>query len=212
MLTKAIANLELFKILDKSTQDTYYGCNQGWYSTEWQRRSGCGPSAAANIILYLNQTQGLDNGFNNSKESWLALMEEIWEYVTPTPKGIPTTKLFYESVLAYTEAKGLNMEYSFLDLPEDKLSRPELVTIVQFLEGALLKDAPIAFLNLCNGEEKNLDRWHWVTIISLEYAKDGSQIYAKILDSGLLNTIDLTLWYKTTMLGGGFVYFTVKRD
>ena len=66
----------------------------------------------------------------------------------------------------------------------------------------------MAFLNLCNGEEKNLDRWHWVTIISLEYAKDKNQVLANILDEGVIKKISLSLWYHTTTLGGGFVYFT----
>ena len=134
-------------------------------------------------------------------------MEEIWEYVTPTPRGIPTTELFYESVLNYAKAKEIQLECSFLDIPEDKSARPGLSTVLQFLEGALLKDAPIAFLNLCNGEEENLHRWHWVTIISLEYNQDGSQIFVTLLDEGLINTIDLALWHNTTVLGGGFVYF-----
>lgn len=208
MLTKSIANLDFFKILDEETQEICYGSNQGWYATEWQRRSGCGPSAATNIIQYLKKTKGIEaDNSASSKKSWLAQMEEIWEYVTPTPRGIPTTELFYESVLNYAKAKGIQLECSFLDLPEDKSARPELSAVLQFLEVALLKDAPIAFLNLCNGEEENLHRWHWVTIISLEYNQDGSRIFVRLLDEGLINTIDLVLWYNTTMLGGGFVYF-----
>jgi len=83
---------------------------------------------------------------------------------------------------------------------------------LSFLEGGLIKDAPIAFLNLCNGQVKNLDPWHWVTIISLEYAENGKSASIKILDEGLIKKIDLALWYDTTTLGGGFVYFTALQD
>jgi len=137
-------------------------------------------------------------------------MEEIWGYVTPTREGIPTTKMFYEAVLAYAKAKGLNIEYNFCDMPEDKSIRPALADVVNFLERALLKDVPVAFLNLCNGEEKNLEPWHWVTIISLEYTEDENSAFVNILDGGLIKKIDLTAWYNTTTAGGGFVYFTAS--
>lgn len=117
-------------------------------------------------------------------------------------------KMFYEPLLTYAESKGLDVGYSVCDVPKVKSRRPELPEIVSFLEKALSKDAPIAFLNLDNGEEKKLDRWHWVTIISLECAENKNSAFVNILDEGLIKRIDLTLWFTTTTLGGGFVYFT----
>ena len=203
-IKRSIMNPNLLEVVDESTQHKFYGCNQEWYSTEWQRRAGCGPSVACNIIRYLGSAPEA----TNSKEEWLSLMEETWEHVTPTTKGMPTTRLFYDSVLAYARAKGLNIECHCCDIPEDEASRPELPAILQFVESGLLNDAPIAFLNLCNGEEKNLYRWHWVTIISLDYVAGNTQALVKILDEGLVKEIDLALWHETTTLGGGFVYFT----
>lgn len=139
-------------------------------------------------------------------------MEEIWKFVTPTRAGIPTTKLFYESVTAYTKTKGLDVEYRYCDLPKKKSLRPKFMDVVYFLEGALQQDSPIAFLNLCNGDEKNLEPWHWVTIISLEYSEDGESAFIDILDEGMIKKINLLLWYKTTTHGGGFVYFTASLD
>ena len=110
--------------------------------------------------------------------------------------------------ICYTN-EGRNVKYDFCNLPKDTSCRPKLSKVIDFLEGALVNDAPIAFLNLCNGEEKNLQRWHWVTIISLEYSEDRKSVFIKILDEELIKKIDLTLWYNTTTLGGGFVYFTV---
>lgn len=137
-------------------------------------------------------------------------MEEIWGYVTPTKEGIPNTKMFYEDVLFYAFVKGMNVNYYFCNIPEDKVNRPKLSKILKLLQDALIKDAPIAFLNLCNGQVKNLDSWHWVTIISLEYTEDGRSAFINILDEGQIKTIDFALWYNTTTLGGGFVYFTWK--
>ena len=212
MTTKSIADPDLFKVFDEDTHEIYDGCNQNWYTTVWQRLSGCGPTVASNLIFYLyhnRQTPGLSQSPIN-KKNCLLLMEEIWEYVTPTVKGISTTKMFYEAVLSYAKSKGLDIEYHFFDLPQDKIRRPSLFEVLKFLDGALLKDVPIAFLNLCNGDEKNLDRWHWVTIISLEYTENGNQAFVNILDDGQIKQIDLALWYHTTTKGGGFVYFTTS--
>lgn len=210
MITKSISNLNLFKILDEDSNEIYYGCSQEWYNTLWQRRSGCGPTTASNIILYINYSL---NNFQLGQTSYrkkncLSLMEEVWEYVTPTKQGIPTTRMFCEKVLSYTKSKGIDVKFVYCDLPEDKSSRPKLSEVFSFLEGALSKDVLIAFLNLCNGDEKHLEEWHWVTIISLEYTEDGQNIFINILDEGLIKKIDLSLWYNTTTKGGGFVYLT----
>ncbi len=206
----SLSNPDLFKFIDVITQKTHCGHHQECYCTEWQRLSGCGPSAASNLIFYMNYTKctlELEQGFIKSKNC-LQLMEEIWEYVTPTPEGIPTTKLFYEDVILYTKSKGINVDYYFCDLPKNKANGPDLNKIIIFLEEALLKDSPVAFLNLCNGKVENLDPWHWTTIISLEYEDNSSNAFVYILDEGIIKKIDLELWYNTTTLGGGFVYFT----
>lgn len=210
----SIAQPSLLKLLDNQSHDAYFGCDQEWYATQWQRLSGCGPTVACNIIFYLNNTRptfGLGEN-SNSKDRCLSLMEELWKYVTPTSEGIPTTKMFCDALLNYTKAKGLNVACDFRDIPEDMSRRPELTNITNFIESALTKDAPVAFLNLCNGLVDNLERWHWVTIISMDYTGDGSTAFVDILDEGLIKNIDLALWYNTTKRGGGFVYFTVAPD
>ncbi len=54
----------------------------------------------------------------------------------------------------------------------------------------------------------DLDPWHWVTIISLEYS-EGSAVVC-IMDEGRLIDVDLKMWYDTTIRGGGFAYFKKK--
>lgn len=44
MTINTISNIDLFSVLDENTNKTYYGCDQEWYATQWQRRSGCGPT------------------------------------------------------------------------------------------------------------------------------------------------------------------------
>ncbi|MHC1760459.1 MAG: hypothetical protein AB9917_13305 [Negativicutes bacterium] len=210
MIKRSISNPDLFKVIDVRARKTYYGCNQEWYTTEWQRRSGCGPSVASNIILYLSNAQAKPGFIKNcsSKEKCVVVMQEMWDSVTPTLAGIPTTRMLYEAVIDYTKAHGLTVEYHVFDVPDKVLLRPSLPEAITFIEAALAKDVPVAFLNLCNGDEKKLSSWHWVTIIALDYAEGGADAFVTILDEGMIAKINLALWYNTTTMGGGFVYFT----
>jgi len=213
MRSIAISRLNSLKIYDEAAREFHYGCSQEWYATEWQRLTGCGPTAVCNIIWYLNHIRpvlGLDRDCSG-KEELLSFMEEIWTHVTPSTEGIPTTRMLCDSVMAYSKAKGLTVEYWVCDVPERKAARPAWTDVVRFLERALSEDSPIAFLNLCNGDVTNLELWHWVTIISLDYAEDGTDACVGILDGGIIKIINLSQWLATTTLGGGFVYFRFCR-
>ncbi|TGE31753.1 hypothetical protein [Desulfosporosinus sp. Sb-LF] len=209
MVIRSIQNEDLFIIKDEVAQNTFYGCDQEWYTTEWQRRSGCGPTVVANILYYLNRTlRGSRTGsLPLTKSEALSLMEEVYQYVTPTPRGIPSTELLYDDVLNYAKVMALNMKLAIFNVPKNRVLRPLFHQLILFLDKALCNDTPIAFLNLDNGAEKRLDSWHWVTIISLEYVLDGSIAIISILDGGTIKKIDLAQWFFTTTLGGGFVSF-----
>ena len=213
MVKRSISNLDLLKVIDENRNNTYYGCDQKWYSTEWQRKSGCGPTTACNILMYLELSK-ISTGLEikeSSKEFALLLMQEAWHYITPTEKGIPTTKMFCEDILAYIESKGLHVSCNAIDVPKEVGLRPKLRNILSFIEHAMVKDTPVAFLNLCSGKVEKLDDWHWVTIVALEYDERCNEAYVTIVDGGLIKKIDIELWYSTTTLGGGFIYFTVAE-
>jgi len=132
-------------------------------------------------------------------------MDELWEFVTPTHEGIKTTRMFYEAVQKYIEIKGLNAVCYYCDIPEKVEMRAGIESVENFLKEAMKKDSPVAFLNLCNGQETDLERWHWVTIISIEAHENLGGLFAMILDEGKIKRINLGLWHETTKLGGGFV-------
>lgn len=209
MTVISISNLNGLKVINEGTNEVYHGCDQEWFNTEWQRLSGCGPSVASNIFFYLKQKREVGKIQNYiKKKECLKIMEDAWNYITPTSQGIYTTKMFYEAVLSCAKSKGFNIEYGFIDVPKEKSLRPKLADVLNFIKKALLNDVPVAFLNLCNGEENSLQRWHWVTIISLEYEEEGKTLVT-ILDEGIIKNVDLGLWYSTTTQGGGFVYFAL---
>jgi hypothetical protein len=212
MKTISISNVDDFKVLDAYTGVMTYGCDQEWFSTEWQRRAGCAPCVACNILIYLNRARVGGEGTPVGKKFCTAFMEEIWTYVTPTERGMPSTEMFCEDVRSYGEAKGDEIECASFDIPDDAANRPAADEISEFLGESLTGDLPVAFLNLCNGSEKNLPEWHWVTIVSMKQEAHDSHIFIDIIDEGVLKTIDLSLWLDTTSNGGGFVRFRYTRD
>ena len=197
----SLSNIEALKVMDFATAEVFYGCDQRWFATEWQRSAGCGPSVASTILLYLNRRNADRTPPPNDRKLCAARMEEVWQYVTPTDRGIPSTEMFCKAICSYGTAKGLDFSCRICDVPEDTQSRPDFAVLSAFLDAALTRDIPVAFLNLCNGDEKNLDRWHWVTLVSRE------DTIAHILDEGEIKIVDLARWRDTTVQGGGFVWF-----
>lgn len=212
MIKRSVSNLDMLKVIDEDSRITSYGCNQEWYTTEWQRCAGCGPSVVSTILIYQSRSAGESINPLNTKEKCLALMEEVWQTVTPTDHGIPTVQMLHDSLLCYARSKTWSIDCNACDVPDNAADRPTLTEVIDFISNGLANDLPIAFLNRCNGDEKNLDQWHWVVLIALEYTEADGSALITILDEGVLKRIDLALWVKTTTQGGGFVYFTMSPE
>ncbi|HPF18840.1 MAG: hypothetical protein PHG30_09895 [Eubacteriales bacterium] len=193
--------------IEESPGEWIVGYKQEWYPEEQQRISGCGPTVACAIMSYMMYGKaGEGFSFPTNRSDCLAAMEEAWRYVTPGDEGIPTAGMFCEGFLKYAGAKGLEVSAHDLDIPQDVSLRPAFSEVVEFITVALHSDVPVAFLNLCKGNICDLDPWHWVVIVSIEYIKDS--VVACIMDEGRLFDVDLKMWYDTTVRGGGFAYFS----
>ncbi len=210
-MISTLKNRELFKIEEEIRTGNHYGSNQEWYRKRWQRMAGCGPSAATNIIYYFNRTRerfaDCFNSLKLTRGSCLNLMNELWNYVTPSLMGVNSTLMLCEGMERYLEAKNIEMRFNRLDIPKTLEKRPDFVRVTEFIAQALNNDVPVAFLNFDHGSVLELDSWHWVTIIALEADPGRRHTYVDILDGGMINRIDLSLWYQTTKTGGGFVSF-----
>jgi hypothetical protein len=143
------------------------------------------------------------------KKYAVSFMEEVWKYVTPTQRGIHTAEMLRRRVVSYCAAKHLEVASEVCDIPEKRALRPQMERVWAYMTDALSRDVPIAFLNLHNGEEENLDEWHWVTVVSAEQARSNGNVEIVILDRGRALVVDLSLWLETTRYGGGFVHFSV---
>jgi hypothetical protein len=187
-----------------------YGYNQYWYKTSFQRTRGCGPAAAAMLLVYLNLREAEPLPYQNQSVSAIMnVLEDVWTFVTPGwLLGLNSTGKFCKGVAALLGHYGLNWRCRELGIPAFGFNRKPLAQVVQFLEDGLASDCPIAFLNLDRGRETALDSWHWIVLVALSYDAGQNRYQATCYDRGRAVTFDLGLWLETTRLGGGFVYLT----
>jgi hypothetical protein len=186
---------------------TFTGGSQEWYKDKWQKLSGCGPTAASNLIWYT--ARAVYNNRTNccgNMNRYLDLQNEMFGFVTPGMQGVNTSKIFTDGIKRFGKSRNLNIETFALDIPKKPFARPDTDGVRNFIEEALCADSPVAFLNLSNGALFNLENWHWVTIISL-YRET---LTAEISDQGEAFGINLEEWLKTSLLGGAFV--SIKLD
>jgi hypothetical protein len=234
----ALSDLTYFDLCDARSGETFKGGDQDWYGSWWRRMSGCGPTTATNVILYLTNAQaagadcggadcaaenadGRDRSIENAdgrgpagrgaeireKDAFVRLMDRVWKYVTPGRSGVNTTRKLRQGVAGYAGAMGLRLRTEALDIPDARADRPPLAQVAAFIREGLARDLPVAFLNLDNGSELQLEKWHWVTITGMNYDEAGGAARVEILDNCDLLSVNLGRWLSSAARGGGFVRF-----
>ena len=210
----SISRPELLNIVDEKTATVSFGGNQEWYTQERPRRAGCGPTSAANILAYLAFTHPALRslyGFESmTLASFAKYMEEIYEFVTPGNKGLNRTEMFTEGVSSFACSRGISLTPHVFDVASNMArSRASADELTEFVKAGLESDCPLGFLNLTKGRVKNLQSWHWITITAAQLGE--RSLIADASDEGQHRRFDLRLWYLSTRLPGGLVYFTYEK-
>lgn len=131
------------------------------------------------------------------------LMESVWHYVKPGRRGVDKASMLIDGAVRYGAERGVTLRHRVLEIPETAPQRPSASEVSDFLIAAFSDDVPVAFLNLSNGTVRNLDNWHWVTLISTD-----AQLQAEMYDQSLCQLVDLERWLASTTGGGAFVAIT----
>lgn len=181
-----------------------HGVDQDWYSGYWQRKAGCGPSTASNMLRYFGPRAAMRQA-THSRQDMVDLMHGVWGYVTPGMRGLNSTQMFSQGMDTLLKEQGSALRCHSLDIPASQQGRPDKAQVTRFIREGLAADSPVAFLNLHRGQLMNLENWHWVTLISLEEGP-GGQLFAQAIDNGRALRLDMGLWLDSSKLGGGFVY------
>ncbi|MDR0906690.1 MAG: hypothetical protein LBN00_11075 [Oscillospiraceae bacterium] len=195
----SVKNLELLIVGGTDHEGgAHYGGNQDWYGSPWRRGAGCGPTTVATVTSYMLRSK---SGETVEKPDFVAHMNDVWQFVTPTMFGLPKTSQVRARVEKLIAARDFPRSVTELDVPEKPDERPDFARCAEYIAECLTRDVPVAFLCLDNGGQEELDNWHWTTLASLD-AETGA---AEIIDSGRLFTIDLRRWLVETGNGGGFI-------
>ena len=163
---------------------TSYGYDQEWFTDEWQRLSGCGPTSASQVLGYSLFRDGLLD-LETTSDQTLALerMNLVWKYVKPRfGGGVYKTQWMERGLTRLLEDKDLSYDVHMLNVSPFCASRVEVEAAAQFIHDALAQDVPVAFLNRHKGKEKALYTWHWVPIHKI--FMDGDDIRCGIFKSG----------------------------
>ncbi|MDR3588209.1 MAG: hypothetical protein P4N41_00945 [Negativicutes bacterium] len=195
----------------KTDDRILYGFSQEWYKTSFRRTRGCGPTAAAMLLLYLNQRESGPLPYDGSSISSAATaLEDVWNDVTPGwLLGLNSTEKFRKGVEALLGRHGVGWRCQALGVKALGVRRPPLAEVVKFLEEGIASDCPVAFLNLDKGRAEALDSWHWIVVVAMSQDPGRNRYTATCYDGGRRITFDLGLWLETTRFGGGFAYITV---
>ncbi|MCP1100974.1 hypothetical protein M2454_000193 [Aequitasia blattaphilus] len=188
----------------KDGEEISYGAHQIWYSSWLQRMSGCGPTAAANLLWYLAETRSLGKnlfkGDGTNRQEMTQLMEAVWRYVTPGWRGVDKASTFAKGVTRYGKDHGVRIKTHVLEISGEYFTRTDPDTVWKFLRKSFEGDCPVAFLNLSNGAVENLDNWHWVTLVGAN-----ASLIGEMYDQGRHQQVDIKRWLDTTTGGGAFV-------
>lgn len=209
----SILRPEVLDIADENAKRIYFGGDQEWYADEWHRRAGCGPTCAANVTAYLSWTRptlrALYAGEDMRKSLFSAHMEEMYRFVTPGNMGLNRAEMYTDGVAGFSESRGLSLQAHSFEVHGNMCKgRASVEALSEFVRTGLAADCPIAFLNLTKGRVKNIQAWHWITITSADISNTALLAYAS--DEGNQICFDLRLWYLSTRMRGGLIYFTEK--
>ncbi len=205
----SIKNPELLNIYSSTENKAYFGGNQEWYLKKWNKDAGCGPTCAANITAYLALTREkfrrLYTGLSMEQNEFANHMEEMFHYITPGPMGVNSLDKYIDGFMKYAKEKEIEITPFTLSVDLCNYKKRDVKKLQDFVEEALTKDCPIAFLNLSKGAETRLQGWHWITITHVRFEED--DIIATASDEGMKREFSLKLWYLTTKMHGGIIFF-----
>ena len=196
--------------LRETGKPVLYGYDQDWYGTVWQRKSGCGPTAATLLTDYILQRDGyLPEDSRDSQEKRATAMEIIWNYVTPHPQGgLYKPQWLQQGVQQFLDERMPNTyQAEMLPILPFRIGKVRRADICAFIQAGLQADSPIAFLNLSRGDERELQSWHWISIVGQQ---GNDPVQATCYDNGIVTHFFPEKWLKSTTLGGGLVYVRRK--
>lgn len=209
----SVSHPENLTISEEESGRAFFGGDQEWYLDEWHKKAGCGPTCAANVTAYLAMTRpalrALYAGEGMGKIAFSAHMEDLCRFVTPGSMGLNRVEMYTRGVEQFAASRGVPLEaHAFEVHGYMNRERAPVAALGEFVRAGIESDCPLSFLNLTKGRVKNIQGWHWITIVRADV--DDMRLVARASDEGNEIEFDLRLWYLSTRMRGGLVYFTQR--
>ncbi|MBP3940050.1 MAG: hypothetical protein J6D00_00940 [Christensenellaceae bacterium] len=156
--------------------DGNYGGDQNWLPEHSMRRGGCSTVVAVELSACLRHIdkkyEALSPiGIYTSKEGFTEFSVEMFKYVYPKYRGLPSIHYFEECYNEYAASVGMQVEYA--KLPEHS----SYEEAENFLREWIDKGYPIACLVLEHESRLIWDiTWHWFTLTGYEDTENGMDV------------------------------------
>lgn len=191
----ALSQLEWFLIKTRN-QAIAYGGNQYWWKNKHFFNAGCGTIAACNLVYYMARYSKQMDLLRQpkllteqpvSQDAFVAYMEDMVQYLTPTCEGIPVVSYFQTGFEKFVESVGYPDPEWFVFSASDETEQ-SIFEAAKWIAHHLKANRPIACLhwfrvghmrvfNPAEAKESFTDmNWHWVTITELYQHPDGWRI------------------------------------
>ncbi len=200
----AILHPELVAI-DGANGKIYFGGRTDWFPSPAQRKLKGGAVVGSELLSYLAATRPslwdlYPPRHRRTQEEFEGLMNRLWDYLSPKAAGdYLEMDGFTQGLNEYVSHLGHTLNFNVLSIGGAEEARPSADRCQGFIDDALERDTPVAFVNRTRGEKgETVCTW------SLIVARKGSR--AVLADDGSQQTMDFRLWYDTTALGGALAF------
>jgi hypothetical protein len=163
-------NSQLITVDDNGT--AVLAANQQWFRMPFHSVSGCGPTTAAVILMYMaavfpDQCRGAyPYALPAVREDFLSFMEAVREYVKPGLKGLTNERFFAAQTVAFAKAAGVSLTYYHV--------MPSLSAALAFafIKKAVDEGYLPALLILRNPHREISEfTWHWMPVTGYDDEK-----------------------------------------
>ncbi len=158
------------QIFDGDT--AFFGADQQWFPKRWHSVSGCGPTTAALITMYMAQVFAESCAplypypFPADKADFTAHMSEVRKFVKPGLMGLKSTAAFASGTAAFAKDRGVEI------VPQVVQSSLNMQNAFGFIQKALEQRYMPALLILKNPSRELRDfHWHWMAVTGCDTDK-----------------------------------------
>lgn len=185
---KKTLDLGIISIIENDIR--HYGADQHWYKNKLHSMSGCGPTTAALITMYMAVAFPSCSALYGytlpaSKSEFISHMDSVREFVKPGAMGLTDAGFFASSTEKYAKTRGVTLHSRIAS------RRSGYAEVFEEIKKAIDEALMPALLILRNPSEELDDfTWHWMAVTGYDdikgsvfvstYAKEYELVFERV--------------------------------